>query len=135
MTKNSDRYFNRMIYKNTFSENERKDYDYRLNEFNNKIEQSVNELSSLHTSINKIKEEHEEHRQDINKLVSIKEKLEKDIRKYETAIDKYEKIMKKIKQEQNLIRVKRVSGDQKVEITKQEESNSESQDQVSWLKT
>ena len=135
MTKNSDRYFNRIIYKNTFSENERKDYDYRLNEFNNKIEQSVNELSSLHTSINKIKEEHEEHRQDINKLVSIKEKLEKDIRKYETAIDKYEKIMKKIKQEQNLIRVKRVSGDQKVEITKQEESNSESQDQVSWLKT
>ena len=132
---NSNKYFNRINFKNAFSENERKEYDNRLNELNNKIEESVNELSSLYSSINKIKEEHEEHRQDINKLVSIKEKLEKDIKKYETAIDKYEKIMTQIKQEQNLIRVKRISGEQKIEITKHEASNTERQDKIKWIKT
>jgi chromosome segregation ATPase len=136
ISRSSGKYLKRINNKNLFYDSEKAEYSNRLNELNDQIEQAVNQLASLHNSINKIKEEHEEHRQDINKLVSIKEKLEQEISKYETTIDKYEKIMSKIKNEQKLIKEKRLSQEHKIGQSHPEEINeTQNQDKIDLMKT
>ena len=136
MLQKSESYFNKYDEKRPVLENEKKEYGHRLNELNKNIKDSVNELSSLHGSINKIKEEHEEHRQDINKLVSMKKKLEEEISKYKVTIDKYEKIKEKIKQEQDILRDKRGIKEQKDQVAKQDEGKKiPNPDKFNWIKT
>lgn len=136
MLQKSERYFNKYDKKHPVLKNEKKEYGHRLNELNKNIRDSVNELSGLHSSINKIKEEHEEHRQDINKLVSMKKKLEEEISKYEVTIDKYEKIKEKIKQEQDLLRDKRGIKEQKDQVAMQDEGKKiPNPDKFNWIKT
>lgn len=136
MVQKSEKYFNKYDEKRTVFKNEKREYSHRLNELNKNIRDSVNELSNLHNSINKIKEEHEEHRQDINKLVSMKKRLEEEISKYEVVIRKYEKIKEKIKQEQDLVRDKRGTKEQKDQVTRQDESKKISNpDKFNWIKT
>lgn len=136
MVKKSERYFNKYDEKQPVFKNEKSEYSHRLSDLNKNIRDSVNELSIIHTSINKIKEEHEEHRQDINKLVSMKKRLEEEISKYEVVIRKYEKIKEKIRQEQNLLRDKRGTKEQKDQVARQDESKKISNpDKFNWIKT
>ena len=121
MLKKSESYFNKYSEKRCVFKDEKGEYGDRLNELNINIRDSVNELSNLHSSINKIKEEHEEHRQDINKLVSMKKRLEEEITKYEVTIDRYEKIKEKIRLEQNLIKNKRGIKEQEDQVAKLDE--------------
>jgi len=79
----------------------------RLNDLNQNIRNSTTELSDLRSSIDKIKVEHEEHRLAINKLAALKKKLEDEISKHQIVIDKYSKFKEMIRQEQELIRLKR----------------------------
>jgi hypothetical protein len=69
----------------------------------------MDELVNLRTTINKIKVEHEEHRLAINKLAAVKKKLEDEIKKHQVVIDKYSMIKEKIRQEQNLIKMRRLN--------------------------
>ena len=78
-----------------------------LNNLKEKISDSANDLSELRESVNKIKVEHEEHRVAINKLASMKQKLIEEINKQQMIVDKYSKIKEMIKQEQELIKLKR----------------------------
>jgi chromosome segregation ATPase len=136
MLKKSENYFNKYDEKRPVFKNEKREYGQRLNELNKNIRYSVNELSNLHSSINKIKEEHEEHRQDINKLVSMKKRLEEEISKYKVTIDKYEKIKQKILKEQEMIRGKKGIKEQKDQVTKHDESEKiPNPDNYNWVKT
>ncbi len=74
------------------------------------IVDSLAELRALRNSIDKIKNEHEEHRLDINKLAALKNKLEVEISKHQMVVDKYAKIKDMIRQEQELIKMKREIG-------------------------
>ena len=78
-----------------------------LNNLKEKISDSANDLSELRESVNKIKVEHEEHRVAINKLASMKQKLIEEINKQQIIVDKYSKIKEMIRQEQELIKLKR----------------------------
>ena len=129
MLRKSESYFNKYDEKRPAFKNEKRECGLGLNELNKNIKDSVNELSNLHISINKIKEEHEEHRKDINKLVAIKKRLEEEISKYEI-------IKEKIKQEQNIIREKRVVKEQKDQMVRQDENKIISDsDKFDWIKT
>lgn len=129
MLRKSESYFNKYDEKRPAFKNEKREYGLGLNELNKNIKDSVNELSNLQISINKIKEEHEEHRKDINKLVAIKKILEEEISKYEI-------IKEKIKQEQNIIREKRVVKEQKDQMVRQDENKIISDpDKFDWIKT
>lgn len=81
-----------------------------LSGLNENIMESIAELSDLRNSIDKIKIEHEEHRVDINKLAALKNKLEVDISKHQMLVDKYASIKDMIRQEQELIKMKREFG-------------------------
>ena len=113
--KKSEGYFHNYDENRLVPENEKEDNVHGLSDFNSKINQAADELINLQISINKIKEEHEEHRKDINNLVSIKNRLEQEISKYEI-------IKEKILQEQNIIREKRVIREQKEQLARQEDS-------------
>ena len=113
--KKSESYFNKYDETRIVPGNEKEDPAHGLSDLNSKINDAADELINLQISINKIKEEHEEHRKDINNLVSIKNRLEQEISKYEI-------IKEKILQEQNIIREKRVIKEQKEQLARQEDN-------------
>lgn len=78
-----------------------------LNDLRNNIGNSSSELSEIKESINKIKSEHEEHRVAINKLAAMKQKLQEEVNKQQMIVDKYAKIKEMIRQEQDMIRMRR----------------------------
>jgi chromosome segregation ATPase len=104
---NSDKYSGNLISTKSLLEKEITDNKNRLNELNQNIRNSTSEFYDLRNSITKIKNEHEEHRVSINKLASIKTKLEEGINKDKLIIDKYTAIKEKIRQEQEIIKMKR----------------------------
>ena len=104
---NSDKYSSDLISNRVSLEKELIENKRRLNDLNQNIRNSTNELSDLQNSIDKIKIEHEEHRLAINKLAALKKKLENEISKYQIVIDKYSKFKEMIRQEQELIKMKR----------------------------
>jgi chromosome segregation ATPase len=104
---NSDKYSSDLTSNRVSVEKELIENKKRLNELNQNIRNSTNELSDLRDSIDKIKIEHEEHRLAINKLAALKEKLENEITKHQIVIDKYAKFKEMIRQEQELIKMKR----------------------------
>lgn len=104
---NSDKYSADLISNRASLEKELIENKRRLNDLNQNIRNSTNELSDLRNSINKIKVEHEEHRLAINKLAALKKKLENEISKHQIVIDKYSKFKEMIRQEQELIKMKR----------------------------
>lgn len=104
---NSDKYSADLISNRASFEKELIENKRRLNDLNQNIRNSTNELSDLRNSIEKIKVEHEEHRLAINKLAALKKKLEDEIRKHQIVIDKYSKIKEMIRQEQEVIKMKR----------------------------
>ena len=104
---NSDKYSSDLISNRVSLEKELIENKRRLNDLNQNIRNSTNELSDLQNSIDKIKIEHEDHRLAINKLAALKKKLENEISKYQIVIDKYSKFKEMIRQEQELIKMKR----------------------------
>ena len=107
----------------------------RLNELNQNIRRSTNELTELKNSISKIKVEHEEHRISINKLSSFKSKLEEQIEKYKLVFDKYFAIKEKIRQEQEALKMKRekVLADSSSEKNNSDKKTIESHN-TNWIK-
>ena len=104
---NSDKYSADLISNRASLEKELIENKKRLNDLNQNIRNSTTELTDLRNSIDKIKIEHEDHRLAINKLAALKHKLEDDINKYQIVIDKYSKFKEMIRQEQELIKMKR----------------------------
>lgn len=104
---NSDKYSADLISNRASLEKELIENKKRLNDLNQNIRNSTTELADLRNSIDKIKVEHEDHRLAINKLAALKQKLEDDISKYQIVIDKYSKFKEMIRQEQELIKMKR----------------------------
>jgi len=104
---NSDSYSVELILNRASLEKDLIDNKIRLNDLNQNIRNSTTELEDLKNSIDKIKVEHEEHRLAINKLAALKKKLEDDINKYQIVIDKYSKFKEMIRQEQEMIKMKR----------------------------
>jgi chromosome segregation ATPase len=78
-------------------DSEVQEYESRLNDLNQKIKDSMNELVDLRSSISNIKLEHEEHRLSIAKYISIKKKLDDEIKKNQNLLNKYRQIREKIK--------------------------------------
>jgi chromosome segregation ATPase len=131
----SEERFNRNADKRSKLDNEIREYEFRLNELNKGIRDSMNELVELRTLISRIKVEHEEHRLGINKLAAIKKKLEEEIGKHQVVIDKYTKIKEKIRQEQEHIRRKRELIESRELITQQDENTKMiGPDQSRWIK-
>jgi chromosome segregation ATPase len=108
---NSDKYSSDLISNRVSLEKELIENKRRLNDLNQNIRNSTNELLDLQNSIDKIKIEHEEHRLAINKLAALKKKLENEISKYQILIDKYSKFKEMIRQEQEIIKMKRELAD------------------------
>jgi chromosome segregation ATPase len=104
---NSDKYSADLISNRASLEKELIENKKRLNDLNQNIRNSTNELADLRNSVDKIKVEHEEHRLAINKLAALKKKLEDEISKHQVVIDKYSKFKEMIRQEQELIKMKR----------------------------
>jgi chromosome segregation ATPase len=104
---NSDKYSADLISNRATLEKELIENKKRLNDLNQNIRNSTNELEDLRNSVDKIKVEHEEHRLAINKLAALKKKMEDDVSKYQIVIDKYSKFKEMIRQEQEIIKMKR----------------------------
>jgi len=104
---NTDKYSADLISNRASLEKELIENKKRLNDLNQNIRNSTTELTDLRNSIDKIKVEHEDHRLAINKLAALKQRLEDDISKYQIVIEKYSKFKEMIRQEQELIKMKR----------------------------
>jgi len=104
---NSDKYSSDITSNRVSIEKELIENKRGLNDLNQNIRNSTNELLDLRNSIDKIKIEHEEHRLAINKLAALKKKLENEITKHQIVIEKYAKFKEMIRQEQELIKMKR----------------------------
>lgn len=117
---NSNERYKRNIEKKSRLENEIKEYEGRLNEINENIKTSMNELVELQTSIGQIKLEHEEHRLNINRLASMKKRLDNEIKNNQSLLEKYKKIKDRIKKERETM-LRHREPDEKTEYKELEE--------------
>ena len=107
---NTEDHSSEIIDERTKIENEIEVQKTTLSGLKENIAESIEELSDLRNSINAIKIEHEDHRVDINKLAALKNRLEVEISKNQLLVDKYISIKDMIRQEQELIKMKREIG-------------------------
>lgn len=79
-----------------------KGYEDRLFELNLKINESMNELVEIQSSISTIKIEHENHRGQVIKLSTMKKRLNEEVSKNRKLLQRYQKIREKLKIETSL---------------------------------
>ncbi|MDR3627793.1 MAG: hypothetical protein P4L45_13210 [Ignavibacteriaceae bacterium] len=81
-------------------DDELREYDDKVIECREKINESMKELAQLQASIGSIKIEHQEHKGTISKLVTMKKRLHDEILKQQAALQKFQKVREKLKIEQ-----------------------------------
>jgi chromosome segregation ATPase len=113
------------------AEKDVRSYEERVEEFNQKISESMDELVELQSAISMIKVEHEEHRGNIVKLASMKKKLQEEITKSQRVLQRYQKIREKLKIEQSILKNRQDSIARKISIDDSAEINENQQEQES----
>jgi chromosome segregation ATPase len=110
-------------------EKEVKVYEEKVDELNNNISDSMDELVDLQSAISMIKVEHEEHRGNIVKLASMKKKLQEEIAKSQRVLQRYQKIREKLKIEQSILKNRQDSIARKISIDDSTEINENQHEQ------
>jgi chromosome segregation ATPase len=85
-------------------DDEVREYEEKILNYREKINESMKELSQLQASIGSIKVEHEEHKGTISKLVTMKKRLHEEILKQQAALQKFQKVREKLKVEQTMLK-------------------------------
>jgi len=85
-------------------------YDEQLDTYKEKINESMNELLEIQSSVSELKLEHEEYRNGISKLVKTKKKLHDDISKYQNVVQRYQNIKEKLKIEKAIAKNRAMPG-------------------------
>src|SRR5574338_169198 len=104
-------------------EKETKANEEKVEDLNQKISESMDELVELQTAISMIKVEHEEHRGNIKKLASMKKKLQEEIVKSQRVLQRYQKIREKLKIEQSILKSRQDTIAGKISIADNTETN------------
>jgi chromosome segregation ATPase len=81
-------------------DDELREYDEKVQNCRERINESMKELAQLQASIGSIKIEHQEHKGTISKLVTMKKRLHDEILKQQAALQKFQKVREKLKIEQ-----------------------------------
>jgi chromosome segregation ATPase len=110
-------------------EKEVKVYEEKVDDINNKISESMDELVELQSAISMIKVEHEEHRGNILKLASMKKKLQEEIVKSQRVLQRYQKIREKLKIEQSILKNRQDSIARKISFDDSSYINDSQQEQ------
>ena len=85
-------------------------YDEQLDTYKERINESMNELLEIQSSVSGLKLEHEELRANTSKLIRSKKKLHEDILKYQNVVQRYQNIKEKLKIEKALAKNKIIPG-------------------------
>ena len=85
-------------------------YDVQLDTYKERINESMNELLEVQSSVSGLKLEHEELRANTSKLIRTKKKLHEDILKYQNVVQRYQNIKEKLKIEKALAKNKVIPG-------------------------
>ena len=94
--------YNRSDERKKAIEKDVKLYDEQLDTYKERINESMNELLEIQSSVSGLKLEHEELRTYTSKLIRTKKKLHEDILKYQNVVQRYQNIKEKLKIEKAL---------------------------------